>query len=122
MGKEMANFCFRLQEQREEVAKVKIKGKMSGTVGNYNAHVVAYPEVNWEVVAEEFVTSLGISFNPYTTQVLKCPMPFLYSPGLLFHIMLSFHQCLAHSESRNLQLGSLLIGLRLQNLAGQVRV
>lgn len=65
----MANFSYRLQEQRDDVSKVKIKGKMAGAVGNYNAHVVAYPEVDWKLVAEEFVTSFGISFNPYTTQV-----------------------------------------------------
>jgi len=69
LGKEMANFCFRLSEQRQKVAEVRLLGKMAGAVGNYNAHLVAYPAVPWQKVAEEFVTSLGIGFNPYTTQV-----------------------------------------------------
>ncbi|KAJ7517321.1 hypothetical protein O6H91_21G018800 [Diphasiastrum complanatum] len=68
LGKEMAVFCHRLQQQRQKIADVKIKGKMAGAVGNYNAHYVAYPDVKWECVAQEFVTSFGIDFNPYTTQ------------------------------------------------------
>jgi adenylosuccinate lyase len=69
LGKEMANFCYRLQQQRKQVAAVQLQGKIAGAVGNYNAHVVAYPDVDWVKVAQEFVTSLGITFNPYTTQV-----------------------------------------------------
>lgn len=69
LGKEMANFCFRLSEQRRKVAEVRLLGKMAGAVGNYNAHLVAYPDVPWQKVAEDFVTSLGIGFNPYTTQI-----------------------------------------------------
>ncbi|KAL3696047.1 hypothetical protein R1sor_010123 [Riccia sorocarpa] len=69
LGKEMANFCFRLKEIRNEVASIQPKGKIAGAVGNYNAHYVAHPEVDWEGAAEEFVTSLGLRFNPYTTQI-----------------------------------------------------
>uniref|UniRef100_A0A0D6R4G1 Adenylosuccinate lyase n=1 Tax=Araucaria cunninghamii TaxID=56994 RepID=A0A0D6R4G1_ARACU len=69
LGKEMAIFCSRLSEEREKVARVRLRGKMAGAVGNYNAHLVAYPDINWQGVAEDFVTSLGISFNQYTTQI-----------------------------------------------------
>lgn len=68
----MANFCYRLERQRDQVSAVPYFGKIAGAVGNYNAHMVAYPNVDWQTVAEEFVTSLGLSFNPYTTQVLSC--------------------------------------------------
>jgi adenylosuccinate lyase len=70
LGKELANFAFRLQRQRDQVARVEIFGKIAGAVGNYNAHLVAYPEVDWQLEAESFVTKgLGLSFNPYVTQV-----------------------------------------------------
>ncbi|KAG6399265.1 hypothetical protein SASPL_140741 [Salvia splendens] len=69
LGKEMAVFAYRLSREREILSQIEILGKFAGAVGNYNAHLVAYPEVNWPRVAEEFVTSLGISFNPYVTQI-----------------------------------------------------
>ncbi|BBN01001.1 adenylosuccinate lyase [Marchantia polymorpha subsp. ruderalis] len=69
LGKEMANFCYRLRDIRNQVASVQPKGKIAGAVGNYNAHYIAHPDVDWEGAAEEFVTSLGLSFNPYTTQI-----------------------------------------------------
>ncbi|KAF6152030.1 hypothetical protein GIB67_010604 [Kingdonia uniflora] len=69
LGKEMANFAPRLSNERKELSKVELLGKFAGAVGNYNAHFVAYPEVNWSKVAEEFVKSLGLSFNPYVTQI-----------------------------------------------------
>ncbi|KAH9324808.1 hypothetical protein KI387_004986, partial [Taxus chinensis] len=69
IGKEMSIFCYRLSEQRKEVSRVRLLGKMAGAVGNYNAHFVACPDVNWPSIAEDFVTSLGISFNPFTTQI-----------------------------------------------------
>lgn len=69
LGKEMAIFAVRLSRERLEVSEVKIMGKFAGAVGNYNAHLVAYPNVNWPKVAEEFVNSLGLSFNPYVTQI-----------------------------------------------------
>ncbi|KAL1569016.1 adenylosuccinate lyase [Salvia divinorum] len=69
LGKEMAVFAYRLSREHEILSQIEILGKFAGAVGNYNAHLVAYPEVNWPQVAEEFVTSLGISFNPYVTQI-----------------------------------------------------
>jgi len=69
MGKEWANVAFRLQRQRDQFAAVPIMGKINGAVGNYNAHQVSYPEVNWPQVAEAFAQSLGLSWNPYTTQI-----------------------------------------------------
>ena len=69
MGKEIANVAWRLHRQRRQLAEVKLAGKMNGAVGNYNAHLAAYPEVDWEGVAEGFVASLGLQWNPYTTQI-----------------------------------------------------
>ena len=69
LGKEMLNIAQRLQRQLAQVQQVQILGKINGAVGNYNAHVVAYPDVDWVAFAEKFVTDLGISFNPYTTQI-----------------------------------------------------
>ncbi|MDP4537806.1 adenylosuccinate lyase [Alkalimonas collagenimarina] len=69
MGKEMANVYMRLKRQRDQIAKVEILGKFNGAVGNYNAHLSAYPELNWHQVSEQFVTSLGLNWNPYTTQI-----------------------------------------------------
>ncbi|KIY94814.1 adenylosuccinate lyase [Monoraphidium neglectum] len=69
MGKEMAVFAYRLQRQRDAAAAVQMMGKMAGAVGNYNAHISAYPDVDWQAVAEGFVTSLGLKFNPYVTQI-----------------------------------------------------
>lgn len=69
MGKEMANVASRMQRQYEQIAKVQILGKANGAVGNYNAHAVAYPDIDWHSYSNEFVTSLGIDWNPYTTQI-----------------------------------------------------
>lgn len=69
LGKEMANVVYRLQRQIDQIAAVPIMGKINGAVGNYNAHLSAYPEINWEKFAEDFVTSLGLSWNPYTIQI-----------------------------------------------------
>ncbi|MGQ7807338.1 adenylosuccinate lyase [Hafnia alvei] len=69
VGKEFANVAYRMERQFRQLANVDILGKINGAVGNYNAHVVAYPEVNWHQFSEEFVTSLGIQWNPYTTQI-----------------------------------------------------
>ena len=69
LGKEMANLAFRLARQRTQVAAVGVLGKMNGAVGNYNAHVAAYPELDWEGCARDFVTGLGLEWNPYTTQI-----------------------------------------------------
>ena len=69
LGKEMANVAFRLKRQREQLAMVTILGKINGAVGNYNAHLVTYPEVDWADVAQTFITELGLDWNPYTTQI-----------------------------------------------------
>lgn len=69
MGKEMAIFAHRLSRQRAQVKSVPLLGKIAGAVGNYNAHMCAYPEIDWQGVAEDFVTSLGLTFNPYVTQI-----------------------------------------------------
>lgn len=69
MGKEMANVMIRLQRQRVQIAQIEILGKLNGAVGNYNAHLSAYPNINWHSVSEAFVTSLGLSWNAFTTQI-----------------------------------------------------
>jgi len=69
MGKEMANVAYRMERQLRQLSKVEVLGKINGAVGNYNAHIAAYPEVDWHQLSEQFVTSLGISWNPYTTQI-----------------------------------------------------
>ncbi|MCQ4163716.1 adenylosuccinate lyase [Tahibacter harae] len=69
VGKEIANVVARVQRQRRQIAAVELLGKINGAVGNYNAHVAAYPEVDWPAFAQHFVESLGLTFNPYTTQI-----------------------------------------------------
>ncbi|NDL61891.1 adenylosuccinate lyase [Acerihabitans arboris] len=69
VGKEMANVAYRMERQYRQLSQVEILGKINGAVGNYNAHIVAYPQVDWHRFSEEFVTSLGINWNPYTTQI-----------------------------------------------------
>jgi adenylosuccinate lyase len=69
LGKEMANAAARLQRQRDQVAGNAILGKINGAVGNYNAHLAAYPEINWPALAQKFVSGLGLQWNPYTTQI-----------------------------------------------------
>jgi adenylosuccinate lyase len=69
LGKEMANVVHRLERARERIAAVIILGKINGAVGNYNAHLSAYPEVDWEKLAQKFVEARGIAFNPYTIQI-----------------------------------------------------
>jgi len=69
LGKEMANVAYRLRRQREQVAAVPLLGKINGAVGNYNAHLSAYPDTDWPSFALHFVESLGLTWNPYTTQI-----------------------------------------------------
>ncbi len=69
LGKEIAVFVHRLTRQRSQLLQGEILGKINGAVGNYNAHYIAYPQVNWPGIAESFVTSLGLKWNPYTTQI-----------------------------------------------------
>ncbi len=69
MGKEIANVVARLERQIAQLLKVEYLGKINGAVGNYNAHLSAYPNIDWQGEAKQFVTSLGLSWNPYTTQI-----------------------------------------------------
>ena len=69
LGKELANVVYRMKRQREQLVKVEILGKINGAVGNYNAHLSAYPDLDWEQFAKTFVTSLGLDWNPYTIQI-----------------------------------------------------
>lgn len=69
LGKEMANVVHRLRRSRQQIADVTLLGKINGAVGNYNAHLAAYPGADWEGFGKQFVESLGITFNPYTIQI-----------------------------------------------------
>ncbi|UIP87372.1 adenylosuccinate lyase [Pseudomonas phenolilytica] len=70
LGKELANVVYRLERQIKQVAEVPLLGKINGAVGNYNAHLSAYPQVDWEANAREFIEQdLGLRWNPYTTQI-----------------------------------------------------
>jgi adenylosuccinate lyase len=69
VGKELGNFAYRLARARERLANVAVLGKINGAVGNYNAHLAAYPDFDWEKFARDFVEKLGLTFNPYTTQI-----------------------------------------------------
>ncbi|MCJ7558400.1 MAG: adenylosuccinate lyase [Gammaproteobacteria bacterium] len=69
LGKELANVAHRLGRQRRQLAAVETLGKINGAVGNFNAHVVAYPELDWSGISQRFIASLGLVANPYTTQI-----------------------------------------------------
>jgi len=68
-GKEIANVVARLRRQRDQIAAVQISAKLNGAVGNYNAHVIAYPEIDWQTLSRRFVESLGLEWSAYTTQI-----------------------------------------------------
>ncbi|MGN6313686.1 MAG: adenylosuccinate lyase [Rhodanobacteraceae bacterium] len=69
LGKELANVVSRLERQRAQLASIGIPGKINGAVGNFNAHVIAYPDVDWRTLSKQFVESLGLQWNEYTTQI-----------------------------------------------------
>ena len=69
IGKEFANVVYRLTRQRDQITSIPMLGKINGAVGNYNAHTAAYPGIDWPTLAKDFVTSLGLSFNPMTIQI-----------------------------------------------------
>jgi len=69
VGKELANVAYRLEKCRERIVAVEIQGKINGAVGNYNAHLSAYPDFDWEGFAKAFIEGLGLTFNPYTIQI-----------------------------------------------------
>jgi len=69
VGKELANVVYRLRKQRDQVAEIQIVGKANGAVGNYNAHISAYPEIDWPVFSQQFIESIGLQINPFTIQI-----------------------------------------------------
>jgi len=69
LGKEFANVAHRLQRQLQQIEAIELLGKMNGAVGNYNAHFAAYPDCDWPGIARQFVESMGLDWNPYTTQI-----------------------------------------------------
>jgi len=69
VGKEFANFAYRLRRQIDRLEKIEILGKFNGATGNLNAHMVAFPDKDWLNISKEFVESLGVTWNPYTTQI-----------------------------------------------------
>ena len=69
VGKELINFVARLKKPIQQLSEVLISAKFNGAVGNYNAHIISYPEVDWRKHCNHFVTNLGLTFNPYTTQI-----------------------------------------------------
>ena len=69
LGKELAVFYFRLTQQRTELERIRLMGKLSGAVGNWHAHAIAYPKINWPAFSEKFITSLDLAFSPLTTQI-----------------------------------------------------
>ncbi|KAG6651944.1 adenylosuccinate lyase-like [Carya illinoinensis] len=89
LGKEMAVFAVRLSRERRDISQIEIMGKFAGAVGNYNAHLAAYPDVKWPQIAEEFVKSLGLSFNPYITQIETHDYM-----AKLFHAIIQFNNIL----------------------------
>lgn len=89
LGKEMKNVAVRLQRQRKQFAAVEILGKFNGAVGNFNAHLTAYPNVDWSAVSADFVSSLGLTNNPWTTQIE--PHDYIAE---LFHCLMRFNQVL----------------------------
>jgi len=69
VGKELANVVYRLRKQRDQVANIEIVGKANGAVGNYNAHISAYPEIDWPAFSQQFIESIGLTINPFTIQI-----------------------------------------------------
>lgn len=69
VGKELANFVYRVQKQIDKLEKIKLRGKCNGAVGNFNVHQVTYPHENWRNISKSFIENLGLEYNPYTTQI-----------------------------------------------------
>lgn len=69
LGKEIANVAYRLHRQRQQISQIAFLGKLNGAVGNYNAHLVAYPALDWQSITQQFIIQLGLTWNPYTTQI-----------------------------------------------------
>jgi len=88
-GKEFANVAARMQRQKQQLQALELLGKANGAVGNYNAHSIAYPEIDWQSFAKKFVESLGLSWNPYTIQIE--PHDYIAE---FFHTLLRFNTIL----------------------------
>jgi adenylosuccinate lyase len=86
MGKELAVFAYRWQRQLKQLDHIEYLGKFNGASGNYNAHVSAYPNLNWQNIARDFIESLGLTFNPLTTQI--DPHDYMAE---LFHLLIRFN-------------------------------
>ena len=89
LGKEFKNVAYRLKRQKQQLDDIEILGKFNGAVGNYNAHISAYPELDWPALSEQFITRLGLINNPWTTQIE--PHDYLAE---LFHCLMRFNQIL----------------------------
>jgi adenylosuccinate lyase len=114
LGKELANFVYRLKRQHEQLLAAPLLGKINGAVGNYNAHFVAYPEIDWPSLAKSFVEDLRLVWNPYTTQIE--PHDYLAE---LFAIMARFNTILIN-VCRDIW-GYIALGyFRQKTLAGEV--
>ena len=83
LGKELANVVARLERAQKQFATVEILGKFNGAVGNYNAHAVAYPDIDWQAISHRFIESLGVRPNPYTTQIEPHDWTAEYSQALV---------------------------------------
>lgn len=89
LGKELKNVAARLTRQLQQLEKIELLGKFNGAVGNFNAHKLAYPEVDWPAVSQGFIETLGLTYNPYTTQIE--PHDYIAE---LFHCLMRFNQIL----------------------------
>ncbi|WP_048600860.1 adenylosuccinate lyase [Rubeoparvulum massiliense] len=114
LGKELAIFVYRWQRQRRYVEAQEYLGKLNGATGNYNAHVVAYPEVDWEQAGQQFVEHLGLTYNPLTTQIESHDYV-----AELFHTMARYNQILL-DFNRDIWTYISMNYLKLKVVAGQV--
>ncbi|MGK0221924.1 MAG: adenylosuccinate lyase [Limisphaerales bacterium] len=89
LGKEMKNVAARLQRQLGQLQAIQLMGKFNGAVGNFNAHALAFPDADWQVLSADFVTSLGLTYNPWTTQIE--PHDYIAE---VFHSIMRFNQVL----------------------------
>ena len=103
VGKEFANFAYRMEKVLNRIKEDKVSGKFNGTVGNFNAHVLAYPNINWISVSKKFVESLELEYNPYTTQIEPHDnISMIFSDMKLFNnILLDFDNDMWMYISRN---------------------
>jgi len=114
VGKELANVVVRLRRARDAVTAVRLRGKINGAVGNYNAHLAAYPEVDWPTLAQQFVESLGLDWNSHTTQIE--PHDYIAE---LFHALMRFNTILLDLD-RDLWAYISLGYFRQKTIAGEV--